>query len=130
MRKRLHRKNAAPRGSHLCRASIVSGVAALFVVVCALAHAVSAAEILWIGSTSTNFGTAKNWMPQMVPGKTDTAVFDTSKGSKGLTVTGAAGFENQAIIVRNGSFSLSAAGGTYTVTAANDSVLVGETAGG
>jgi hypothetical protein len=32
-------------------------------------------------------------------------------------------------VVRNGSFSLSAAGGTYPVTAALDSVLVGENAG-
>ena len=117
MRKCLYCGNATPRGSHLDRAAIASGVAALLLVG-ELTHAVGAAEILWIGSTSSNFGTAKNWMPQTVPGKTDIAVLDMSAGSKGLTITGAAGFENEAIVVRNGSFSLSAAGGTYTLTAA------------
>ena len=129
MRKRLRCRNAAPRRCRLAAPPSFQASPPCWSLSGRWPIRSSGAEKLWIGSTSTDFGTPKNWMPQTVPGKTDTAVFDTSKGSKGLTVTGAAGFENQAIIVRNGSFSLSAAGGTYTVTAANDSVLVGENAG-
>jgi T5SS/PEP-CTERM-associated repeat protein len=131
MRRHSLRGNSAARrsGPDLRGSALVLGVAAL-VAVGGLTHRAGAGDVVWVGSKSTNFGTAKNWKPEAVPGKTDRVILDTAAGSMNRTITGAAGFTNQAIVVRNGSFSLSAAPGEYTLTQdEGHSVLVGANAG-
>jgi len=131
MRRHSLRRNSTPRRSRpdLRGCAMVLGVATL-VAVSGLTHRAGAGAVVWVGSKSTNFGNAKNWKPARVPRKTDRAILDTAEGSKNPTITGAAGSTNQAIVVRNGRFSLSAAGGTYTLTNnEGHSVLVGALAG-
>jgi T5SS/PEP-CTERM-associated repeat protein len=130
MRQALHRGKITPHSSRprlRCTAIILTAAALL--VVGALTHPAGAGDIDWVGSVSTDFDTKGNWKPPMVPGNGDRAILDTTAAPKRLTITGAAGNTNLAIVVRNGAFRLSAAGGTYKLTAVSNSVLVGEAAG-
>ena len=87
-----------------------------------------------MGSKSTAFGNQANWKPAVVPDVYDVAVFDTKRGSVGPIVTGAAFQVSKALVVHNGAFFLSAAGGTYTLVrmaggAEGGGVVVGQVKG-
>jgi T5SS/PEP-CTERM-associated repeat protein len=72
----------------------------------------------WTGAVSGNFGTGANWKNKAVPGATFSVTLDSANlaGNKITAITGAAASTNKSLLVKEGSFKLSAAGGVYTVT--------------
>ncbi len=94
------------------------------------AHASDAGEHAWVDPAGGLFSDGMNWqdgaLMNIVPGSTDTAVFDLS--TAGYTVTFGSNVTNDRLIVRTDDVTLDLSGFTYDATNGATGVAIGESA--